>query len=488
MPESFLAFDLGAESGRAVIGQLQSGTLQTTEVHRFANEPVAYGNSLHWDILRLWLEMRRALKKVGGVQLEGVGVDTWAIDYALLDDTGELLGNPYHYRDGRTSGIMQEVFEIAPPELIYRITGIQFLPFNTLFQLFAAAKHSPRMLQSADRLLTIPDLLNFWLSGNAVSEFTNATTTQMLDAQTSNWAKPLLQRLSLPSHILAAVCDAGTILGSVLPCVASEHTRTPVIAPACHDTGSAVAAISAREDTAFLSSGTWSLLGMEVDAPIITDDARMANFTNEGGVCGTTRFLKNVMGLWLLQRCRETFARRGNDWAYDDLTSAAAEASAFRSLVNPDDPRFLNPTCMVTAIEQYCCETNQPLPDTPGACVRTVLESLALRYSVVLRDLERLTGGRVRQIRVIGGGSCNDLLNQFTADATGCTVLAGPAEATALGNIMMQMLATGAVKNLQEGRELIDRSYPTRRFQPRNVDAWEHQKTRFKQYCEEHFA
>lgn len=301
---NYLAFDLGAESGRAILGQLRSGLLDVSEIYRFPNEPVQYRGELHWDILRLWHEMKKALESPSLPKLDSVGVDTWGVDFALLGERGNLIENPFHYRDARTEGIMDAVFALAPRENIYDITGIQFLPFNTLYQFYAACLSTPRLINAAEALVTIPDLLNFWLSGSLVSEYTNATTTQFVDARTGAWATGLLKELDLPSRLLKTIVKPGTVIGKLRSAVSSTLEGTPVVAPACHDTGSAVAAISASGESAFLSSGTWSLLGAELPAPVITPRARDLNFTNEGGVCGTIRLLKNIGGFWLLQSCR----------------------------------------------------------------------------------------------------------------------------------------------------------------------------------------
>lgn len=481
----YLAFDFGAESGRAVLAHLQSGILTTGEVHRFRNEPVEYGGSLHWDVARLWLEVRKALSGLGEVELAGIGVDAWGVDYALLGERGELLENPYHYRDRRTENVMEEVLSKVGREEIYQATGIQFMPINTLYQLFAARRHTPKILEAAKYLVTIPDLFNYWLTGHAVCEFTNATTTQMVDPIKRTWATSLMQRLELPSHLPAPVVEPGSIIGRLLPGVASHTalTGTTVIAPACHDTGSAVAAVSARDGIAFLSSGTWSLLGTELDSPVITSEALRLNFTNEGGVNGTTRLLKNVMGLWILQGCRQSWSTQGYHYDYRELIELATRKTAFRHLVDPDDESFLRSTDMPAAISQFCRRTHQPVPQQPGACVRAVLESLAFKYRLVLRNLEHVSGKRIDQIRIIGGGSKNRLLNQLTADATGKKVFAGPAEATALGNVAIQILATGAAGSLKEVRAIVDRSFPTEVFEPLETDKWDHHAERFEQYC-----
>ncbi|HEY4903564.1 MAG TPA: rhamnulokinase family protein [Candidatus Sulfotelmatobacter sp.] len=490
MPKSthakpYLAFDLGAESGRAVLAHLRSGILTTEEIHRFPNETMEYGGSLRWDVARLWFEMRKALARMEEVELAGIGVDAWGVDYALLGERGELLENPYHYRDRRTEGVLEEVLRKVAKEEIYQATGIQFMPINTLYQLFAAQRQNPNLLAAAKYLLTIPDLFNYWLTGNAVCEFTNATTTQMVDPVKRAWATSLIERLELPAHLPAPIVEPGSILGTLLPDIAghSSLAGTTVIAPACHDTASAVAAISARDGTAFLSSGTWSLLGTELDSPVITPDALRLNFTNEGGVNGTTRLLKNVMGLWMLQGCRQSWTAQGLVNDYRELIELAIREPSFRHLVDPDDESFLRPPDMLTAIDGFCTQTHQPAPQEPGAYVRVVLESLAFKYRFVLRNLEHVTGKRIEQIRIIGGGSKNRLLNQLTADATGRQVLAGPAEATAIGNIAIQILATGVATSLQEVRAIVDRSFPTEVFNPLETDKWDQHAERFEQYC-----
>jgi rhamnulokinase len=481
----YLAFDFGAESGRAVLAHLQSGILTTEEVHRFPNEPVEYGGALHWDVPRLWFEVRKALARLDEVELAGIGVDAWGVDYALLGERGELLENPYHYRDRRTEGVMEEVLRKVSKEDIYEATGIQFMPINTLYQLFAARRQTPKLLEAAKYLLTIPDLFNYWLTGNAVCEFTNATTTQMVDPLKRTWASGLMQRLELPAHLPAPIVEPGSIIGTILPDIAghSSIAGVPVIAPACHDTGSAVAAISAREGTAFLSSGTWSLLGTELDSPIITSDALRMNFTNEGGVNGTTRLLKNVMGLWMLQGCRQSWTARGLSYEYRELIELATREPSFGHLVDPDDESFLRPPDMLAAINRFCTRTHQPVPQEAGAYVRAVLESLAFKYRFILRNLEQVIGQRIEQIRIIGGGSKNRLLNQLTADATGRRVFAGPAEATALGNVAVQTVATGEAASLQEVRAVVDRSFPTEVFDPLDTDKWDQHAERFDQYC-----
>ncbi len=485
MSAHFLAVDLGAESGRAMLGRLHAGVLSLNEVCRFANEPVLHHGSLRWDILRLWLEIRRGLERASTTRLESVGIDTWGCDYALLGERGELLENPYHYRDRRTDGMMEAVWQRVSREQIYAITGIQFLTFNTLYQLYAACRTTPKLIEAATSFATIPDLLNYWMTGELSAEFTMATTTQFIDAKTRSWATGLLCDLDIPTRLLPPLVEPGALVGHVRSDVCAALARTPVVAPACHDTGSAVASVFAGGTTAFLSSGTWSLLGTELAAPVITAKARDLNFTNEGGVCGTTRLLKNIGGLWLLQACRRSWAASGQELAYEGLlTAAAAEPHAFRSLFDPDHRGFFQPPDMVSAIADYCRQTGQPAPAGPAAYARSILESLAFKYRAVLESLEQLTDTRFEELRIVGGGSRNRLLNQFTADATGRTVVAGPVEATALGNIAMQMLATGAVASLADARAIIERSFPVERFEPATTDVWASHYPRFLDYVE----
>ena len=463
-----------------MLARLRGDVLEVIEKHRFPNEPVRHRSALQWDILRLWLEVRRGMDRASDFALESIGVDTWGCDFAFLGERGNLLENPYHYRDARTDGVMNAVFQRVPPDQIYAATGIQFLPFNTLYQLYAACSATPRLVDAASRLGTIPDLLNYWLTGEFVAEYTNATTTQFVDARKRAWATGLLEDLGLPTRLLPQILEPGTVLGRVRDDVSHALAGTPVVLPACHDTGSAVASVAGGGSTAFLSSGTWSLLGTEVSAPVITPRARELNFTNEGGVFGTTRLLKNIAGLWLLQGCRRSWADAGRQFDYDELLAAAEDEPAdFRSLVDPDHPSFLHPECMVTAIADYCRRTEQPVPAQPAAFVRAVLESLAFKYRVVVESLEELTGTPIAEIRIVGGGSRNGLLNQFTANATGRTVVAGPVEATALGNIAMQMVATGATASLADARQIIGRSFPVDRFEPVAQDRWNAEYRRF---------
>ena len=482
--ETYLAFDLGAESGRAFLGSLHAGKLDIREIHRFANEPVEYGGTMHWDAPRIWFEIRKALATAETPRLAGIGVDAWGVDYALLGQRGELLQNPFHYRDPRNISAFDEVLARVPRADIYRATGIQLMVINTLYQLYAAQRDTPKLLAAAEKMIMMPDLFHYWMTGNAVCEYTDASTTQFMNPVTRKWAVDLLEQLGLPSRLPAEIVEPGSIVGHLLPGIARNVSLngTPVIAPGSHDTASAVAAITARGNAAFISSGTWSLIGTELPAPILSEEAMRFNFTNEGGVCGTTRLLKNVMGLWMLQCCRRTWVAAGHEYDYAQLTDEAANAAPFRSLVSPDSGLFLSPADMPAAIDKFCRKTDQPCPDTPGAYTRAIFESLALRYRVILRDMASVTGQPTELIRVIGGGSKSRLLNRFTADATGKKVLAGPTEAAVLGNIGVQMLATGSAGSLEEMRTIIERLFPVDVYEPRDAEAWNRAAVRFGQY------
>ncbi len=485
---AYLAFDFGAESGRAVLGRLQSGSLSMEEIHRFPNEPVQYNGEWHWDVARLWFEMQKALALAASKYhegLDGIGLDTWGVDYALLGENGTLLENPYQYRDSRTDGIMDRAFSIVPADEIFERTGIQFIQFNTIFQLYAAHLRTPRLLELADKLLMMPDLFNFWMTGEAVSEYTIASTGQFCDPRTRGWASDLIENLGLPTRILPQLIEPGTVVGSLRKDVAKQAAlgEVPVIAPACHDSASAVAAIESAGQSVYISSGTWSLLGTEITEPIISAEARRLNFANEGGVCGTFRLLKNISGLWLLQCCRRAWQAGGREYSYAELAELARSTPPFRSLVDPDHRSFLRPENMPDTIARFCEMTGQPVPADPPAFTRLVLESLALKYNVVLKSLERITGKTFREIHIVGGGARNALLNQFTADATGRRVVAGPVEATALGNIGMQILATGAAGSIAEVRRIIARSFPAEVFEPRDPESWIPVAERFEQYC-----
>jgi rhamnulokinase len=485
MPQRYLAIDLGAESGRHVLGSFDGDRVTIEEIHRFPNEPVTVDGSMYWDVLRLWHEIQKGLalasSKSAGM-LDGIGLDTWGVDFALLGEKGSLLGNPYHYRDHRTNGIMDRVFSTVSADEIYAETGIQFMQLNSLFQLYAASLQTPKTVANTEYLLTMPDLLNYWLTGVMATEFTIATTTQMYNPVTKDWARGMLERLGLPSGVLQPIVQPGTILGGLRADVAAASgiAKAAVIAPACHDTGSAVASIKMGPSTLYISSGTWSLMGAEIPQPIISEAGRRHNFTNEGGVGGTIRLLKNIMGMWLLQCCRRKWNAAGQSYDYGTLVGMASGSPQLKWLLDVDDASFLNPPDMTEAIAAYCRRTSQPEPSTPADFVQAILESLALRYRYIKDAAEEVTGNRYTEIRVVGGGARNRTLNQFTADATGCRVVAGPFEATALGNIGMQMVGTGAVKDVAQMREAIDRSFPTESFEPREPSRWDEAYARLR--------
>jgi rhamnulokinase len=482
----YLAFDLGAESGRAMVGQFDGNALSLSTVHRFGNGPVRVLGSLYWDVLRLFDEIMQGLsayRKQVSRQVEGIGLDTWGVDFALLGRHDTLMGNPHHYRDPRTEGMYEAAFARIPRQKVFERTGIQFMQINTLFQLLSMKLKGDPTLEQAQTLLMIPDLLNFWLTGIKASEFSIATTSQCYDPRQGDWSGALLQSLDLPTHIFQQVIPSGTVIGPLLPEVAESvglEGDELVIAPACHDTGSAVAAVPATgSDFVYLSSGTWSLMGVEIDAPIITEDSLNFNFTNEGGVCGTYRLLKNIMGLWLVQECRRTWAQEGQELSYNELTELAAQAPAFGPLVEPDSHDFLLPGDMPARIAQFCARTGQAVPQSKGEIVRCALESLALKYRWVLEKLEIMLGRPLGTIHIVGGGSQNTLLCQFAADATGHAVMAGPIEATAAGNILMQMLARGRISSLAQGREVIRNSFETISYEPRPHEGWAEAYQRF---------
>jgi rhamnulokinase len=480
-PLRMVAVDLGAESGRAVIGTFDGGRLALEEVHRFPNVPVTLAGTLHWDFLRLFGEVTAGLRKAaGGGPVASVGVDTWGVDFGLLDARGRLLANPVHYRDRRTEGMPDHAFAVVPRAEIYAATGIQFMPINTLYQLLSMVRAGDPLLGQADRLLMMADLFHHFLAGTAVAEYTNASTSQCLDPVTREWARPLLDRLGIPTGILPPIVAPGTVLGPVRADVAADTglRDVRVVAPGSHDTASAVVgAPLAGPTTAFLSSGTWSLIGLEVPAPVVTDVTLAANLTNEGGVAGTIRLLRNVMGLWLVQESRRALWPAGDAPTYEELTALAESAPAFSAFIDPDDERFLRPGDLPARVRAFCAETGQPVPQEAGTLVRVLLESLALRYAVAVDELAEASGHPIEAIHVVGGGSNHRLLCRLTADATGLPVRAGPVEATAIGNILVQAVAAGELADVAEARALVARSFPVTTYQPEGD--WAEARARF---------
>lgn len=486
----FLAFDLGASSGRGVLGLLDDNILSLQEIHRFPNGPAQILDHIYWDVPQMLVEMKSALElcvREYGSELDGIGFDTWGVDFALIGRNDTLLGHPYHYRDKLTDGMMEEVFKIVPKEEVFKITGIQFMKLNSLYQLFAMSQANSPLLDVAETLLLMPDLFNFLFTGKRVSEFTIATTTQFYDPRERNWSKTLFDKLDLPYHILPEIVPAGTEIGPVLPTIRDEVGlgAVPVIAPACHDTGSAIAAVPATgDDWAYISSGTWSLLGAEISEPIVTDLALKYNFTNEGGVGDTIRFLKNITGMWLIQECKRIWEDAGENISYNELTKLAGEAPPLVSIIEPNYEPFLSPCDMPARISDFCRETKQPIPETKGAMIRCILESLALKYLWGVERLEEMLGRRINVIHIIGGGCQNKLLCQLAADATGRKVVAGPVEATAIGNIIMQALNTGYVGSISEARELVRRSFVVVTYEPRERAGWDEAYLNYLQIME----
>jgi rhamnulokinase len=479
--QTCLAVDLGAGSGRVVAGVFDGERLELVELNRFPNEPVKKADGWHWNFENLFDHVKQgiilATKKYGNAVVS-VGVDTWGVDYGLLDASGKLVSAPFQYRDARTKGMQEKAFERMPRPEIYRWTGIQFMFFNTLFQLLADAN-----LQKAERLLFMPDLFHFFLTGICANEKTFASTSQLLNPRTQQWEREIIRAMQFPEKIFCKLIDAGTVIGGLLPEITKQTgaKKLKVIAPAGHDTASAVVGVPAEEpEPVFLSSGTWSLMGRELNRPIISEESYQATFSNEGGVFGTTRFLKNIAGMWLLQECKRIWHAAGNPLSYDELATLAQKSPRFVTFIDPDATDFQAPANMPEAIAGFCRRTNQAVPADFGAFTRVIFESLALKYRCVKESLAQVTGKPVEKIYVVGGGCKNHLLNQFAADALNCTVVAGPVEATSIGNIIMQLFALDKVGSLAEGRALVRRSFETKIFEPKNAGAWNDAYPRFQ--------
>ena len=488
---NFLAFDLGAESGRAFLGTIENGKLAVREVRRFPNGPVSLAGRLHWDVPRLLDEMKQALKWCAeSGALESIGIDTWGVDFGLIGRKGEMLGLPYSYRDPGIQTAMERYFDLVPRQTLYDLTGIQFMAFNSLFQLYALAREGSPLLEAASDLLFMPDLFNYLFTGKKTTEATIASTSGFLNPRTGAWEKGLLEAMGVSSGILREIIQPGTIIGPIEKRLGKEMglASVPVTATAGHDTAAAVAAVPAEgSDWAYISSGTWSLVGVEVPGPIITSESRESNFTNEGSVGGRTRFLKNIAGLWLLQQCRKIWEKE-RKWTYDELMAAAEAAPRFVALIDPDSPDFLNPPDMPEAIASFCLKTGQAPPDTIAAHARCILESLALKCRHVLEQLEQIRKRRFQTIHIIGGGSQNTLLCQLTADASGLSVVAGPVEATSAGNILVQAIAAGCVRDLEEVRLITRRSFVLNVYESRPSTAWDEAYRRFKPLIERPFV
>lgn len=484
----YISVDLGAESGRVIVATIGDGRLELDEVHRFANGAVQVGDNLHWDVLHLWHQIKLGLRKAAtehGRDIRSLAVDTWGIDYALLDRQGKLVGNPHSYRDPRTTGVMEAALEKLGRWEIYRQSGgIQFMSINTLYQLYSMVLGGDPALELAGTFLMIPDLFNYWLTGERACEFTDVTSTQFYDRRQGGWAKSMLQQLGIPTHIFPDVILPGARLGALLPAVADETGlgRLPVVAVAGHDTASAVVAVPVAEDRgkwAWLSSGTWSLLGGISAEPIVTEQALEYNFSNYGGPGGMYLPWKNIMGLWLVQECRRSWEKAGQSFTYDELTDLALRAEPFFAVLDPDDPTFLAPKDMPAAVIGYCQRTGQRVPDSHGQFVRIIFESLVLRYRWTLERLERLQNHRMDALHVVGGGSRNALLCQLTANALGLPVIAGPVEATAIGNAVLQAVSMGDLGSLEEARSLVAAACDVAVYEPGDSSGWDEAYERF---------
>jgi len=478
MSSVYLAIDLGATSGRVMAGIVDDQQIKLREINRFPTKGFEESDSWYWDVEDIFSHVIEGLRKANviyGDRIAGIGVDTWGVDYALLDKNGDLLSNPFMYRDKRTDGIEERIQKIVSPETIYEETGIQFIFLNSINQLFAEKESRGEELDQACDLLFMPDLFNYWLCGEKIQERSMASTSQLLNPKTGAWSEILLDALKFPKHLFKPITEPGRKIGSLLPELQKRigAKQIPVFAVAGHDTASAVAAASLRADaSAFLSSGTWSLMGVESEVPIINQDSLSASFSNEAGVEGTTRFLKNICGMWLVKLLKEEWQSAGDVLGYDTLVDLAREAEPFRSIIDPDDVSFAKPGPITDRIQQYCSKNNQPVPESKAQYIRTVFDSLASKYRIVFDQLKLLSGRSLTELRVVGGGSHNDFLNQCTANALNCPVHAGPIEATSYGNVLMQLRGAERIDSLTSGRQLVVKSFSEKTFLPIDPDLW----------------
>lgn len=489
--KAYLAIDMGASSGRHVIGRFDGQRITLEEVYRFENGPVDIGGSLYWDLLNQWTHVSGGMRAAGALVGEGitsVGVDTWGVDFGLLGRNDQLLGNPFHYRDARTDGMMEKAEDWVSRKEIFEHTGLQFMQLNTLYQFLAMKLANSPILEMAESFLMMPDLFHWMMTGQKCNEMTDATTTQFYNPTKGGWATELLEKLELPTGILGQIAQPGTNLGHLRPALATE-TGLPVadvILPGSHDTASAVMAVPAasvpgqKPDWCYISLGTWALMGIESPQPVVNDQVMEFNFTNEGGVGNTTRLLKNICGLWLVQQCRQVWNQSGRDWGWEDLNQMTSAASPLVSFIDPDAKEFMAPKNMPEAICEYCKQTGQPVPENEGAVLRCALDSLAMKFRHVLAMCEQLNGASIKTIHIVGGGTQNKLLCQAAADACGRRVVTGPIEATAIGNLMMQAVSAGDVAGIAEAREVIKNSFPVEEYEPRNGSAWNDAWERFQ--------
>ena len=482
--KAYLAIDMGASSGRHLLGRFDGEKLAIEEIYRFENGAVEFDGSLFWDLLGLWSHVRKGLHAAGaqrGNEIASIGVDTWGVDFGLLGRSDVLLGNPYHYRDSRCNGMLERAMEIVPREEIFQHTGLQFMQINTLYQLLSMKFSESPILDAAETMLMVPDLFHWLLTGVKCNEMTEASTSQMFNPLTGNWATELMDRFGLPTDMLCRIEQPGTNLGPLRANLARQSgiSGADVVLPGSHDTASAVMAVPAasrpgeQPDWCYISLGTWALMGIESPKPLINDAVMKLNFTNEGGVDNTIRLLKNITGMWLLQECRRVWNRQGKDWDWEDLGGLASAAKPRVSLIYPDAPEFAAPENMPEAIREFCKRTGQAVPEDEGAVLRCVLDSLALRFRQILAECEELAGRRIETIHMVGGGTQNRQLCQLTSDACGRPVVAGPIEATAIGNAMLQAVSAGDISTIAEAREVIRRSFPMDRYKPRKTGAWD---------------
>ncbi len=481
----YLAIDLGASSGRGIVGTFDGEKITLAENHRFPNEPVMAAGQFTWDILRIFHEIKSAIRKCAlgdDRDIVSIGIDTWGVDFGLIDKNGHLLGNPVHYRDARNDAMPEYAATLVSPDWVYEKTGIQVVDFNTLYQLLAVKKDSPEILSAAENMLFVPDLLNYFLTGVKQTEYTIASTSQMLDAKARNWSWELIEKFGFPKKLFSNIVMPGTKVGALRPDVIDEvgNINADVVSVAAHDTGSAVMAVPAASDKfIWISSGTWSIMGTEAKEPVISDRTRECNFTNEGGANGTIRFSKNITGLWLEQESKRQWEREGEKLSFAELSDMAAKSEPFKCFIDPDEPRFSAPGNLPRRIVEYCGETGQKAPNTKGEIVRCILESLALKYRYTVDLIDDLSGERIPPINVVGGGTQEKQLMQFTANACGRPVSAGPIEATALGNIVAQAIAAGEISDIWQGRDVIRNSFDIDTYEPRDTAAWDAAYERF---------
>lgn len=474
-----LAFDFGASSGRAMLFTFDGEKLSIEEMHRFSNDPVMAGNSFHWDVLRLFFEIKQGINKTvlaGHKDIKAIGIDTWGVDFGLFDKNGKLLGNPYHYRDTRTSGMIDLANQMMGKKYIFDKTGIQFNFFNTLFQFMAMKKENDPVLGIADKMLFMPDIFNYLLTGVMKNEYSIASTSQLLNVKTKDWDKELMEKAGIPTDIFGEIVMPGTVIGELSDDICEELgcPKIPVVAVGSHDTASAVASVPVTEDYkyAYISTGTWALMGSELDSPNVTDTTFQYDFTNEGGVCGKIRFLKNIMGLWIIQESKRQWAREGKNFTFDDLEQAAWSAEPFQSFIDPDCEDFAAPGNMPRRIREFCKRTGQHVPEGEGEIIRCVAQSLAFKFRMVADAIEDITKEPLSAVHMVGGGIKDTMVCRFTASATGKTVLAGPVEATSTGNAVVQLMALGKIGSLTEGRQIVKNSFPVKTYEPEDAENW----------------